>query len=215
LTTAPAPSAKEATIPARRLRLISKLRPCASTLLALLLCATTLCAAPGQACAAQATLPPELDAAPAAPPSPSEKAGKPEAPRQKSPAPREKAQRQPARFTQDALGVVTDAQTGLQWFVGPDKDMSWNQACSWAVSLKVGGGRWRMPTRAELRGLSGGGESEGLKIHPIFRLKHTFVWTGEERDAVKVWLFSFGLGKEFADNRGLSNDARAFAVRVR
>lgn len=157
----------------------------------------------------QATLPLEFEAAPEAAPA------KPKAHTPKSSPTRSKPQSLPSRFSKDGLGVITDSKTGLQWFVGPDKDLHWNQALSWATGLKVAGGRWRLPLRAELQGLCGGGESEGLKIHPIFLLKHTFVWSGETRDEVKVWVFNFGLGNEFADNRGLSNDVRAFAVRAR
>jgi hypothetical protein len=42
---------------------------------------------------------------------------------------------------------------GLQWYVGPDKDTNWDEANAWVNSLSVGGGGWRMPTRAELNGL--------------------------------------------------------------
>jgi hypothetical protein len=176
--------------------------------------------------AGQATLPPEFDAEPekpkpsvAKPETSKPEPSRPETDRPKPPAAKPESKKEkkaaPSRFFKDALGVITDSKTGLQWYVGPDKDLNWNKADSWATGLKVGGGRWRLPTRAELQALSGSGDSEGLKLHPIFQLKHTFVWTGEQRDEVKVWVFSFGLGKEFADNRGLSNDVRAFAVRVR
>lgn len=200
-------------------RLFAKLCFVLGALLALSLAGFYFCALTPTAQAGQATLPPEFDAEPAKPNAAKPEQSKPEADKPKpSPAKSQNAREKksaPSRFSKDAFGIVLDSKTGLQWYVGPDKDLSWNQADSWATSLKVGGGRWRLPTRAELQGVCGSGDSEGLKLHPIFQLKHTFVWTGEQRDEVKVWVFSFGLGKEFADNRGLSNDVRAFAVRAR
>ena len=35
------------------------------------------------------------------------------------------------RYTVSREGVITDTTTGLQWYVGPDKDTNWNQAKSW------------------------------------------------------------------------------------
>jgi len=44
-----------------------------------------------------------------------------------------------------ANGIVKDTKTGLEWKVGPDKDMNWNEAKSWVESLNLDGGGWRMP----------------------------------------------------------------------
>ncbi len=57
------------------------------------------------------------------------------------------------RFTAYDNGVVKDTETGFEWYAGPDKDTSWNEAKRWVESLNVAGGGWRMPTRKELKAL--------------------------------------------------------------
>jgi len=59
----------------------------------------------------------------------------------------------PGRFTVSQEGIITDTQTGLEWYVGPDRDTSWDQAQAWAFSLKVAGGGWRLPALKELQTL--------------------------------------------------------------
>ena len=34
-------------------------------------------------------------------------------------------------------GVVIDTETGLEWYVGPDRDTTWHEARSWVESLNV------------------------------------------------------------------------------
>ena len=36
-----------------------------------------------------------------------------------------------ARFTKADNGVITDSVTGLEWYVGPNRDNSWRQAKAW------------------------------------------------------------------------------------
>ena len=54
------------------------------------------------------------------------------------------------RFTIDKKGVITDSETHLQWYVGPDRSTNWDQANAWVNELAVDGGGWRMPSSAEL-----------------------------------------------------------------
>jgi hypothetical protein len=55
------------------------------------------------------------------------------------------------RFSKSLNGIITDRQTGLQWYCGyffERKD--WHQVSLWAKNLKAGGGGWRLATMDEL-----------------------------------------------------------------
>ena len=54
------------------------------------------------------------------------------------------------RFTKTQGESISDSATDLEWFVGPDQDMTWDQAKSWTGSLTVAGGGWRLLTGPEL-----------------------------------------------------------------
>ena len=59
----------------------------------------------------------------------------------------------PPRFTASSDGVIRDAKTGLEWYVGPDRDTDWNEASDFAKRLRdlnVAGGGWTIPNLKEL-----------------------------------------------------------------
>ena len=58
-----------------------------------------------------------------------------------------------ARFSTTSCGSIRDMRTGLEWFVGPDQNMTWYEAQQWTGGLGVCGGSWRMPTIEEIRTL--------------------------------------------------------------
>lgn len=104
--------------------------------------------------------------------------------------------------------VVTDSNTGLQWRVCA-QDMTWDEATAWVNSL---GGNWRMPNRAELRGLWNAGIREG-NFGP-FENSGWGVWSGEVIDFRTARYFDFyGGGPESWTLRGVC--LGAFAVRSR
>lgn len=111
-------------------------------------------------------------------------------------------------------GVVVDTYTGLQWITGPDKDMTWNQAKSWAESLNLLGGGWRLPTRKELKTLYKKGVGSRNMTH-LLRNSGWYVWSGETKDSSSAWYFGFGYGGEDLGKRNNSLDSRALAVRSR
>jgi hypothetical protein len=116
------------------------------------------------------------------------------------------------RFFADRNEIVTDMETGLQWFVGPDRDTSWDEAKAWVDGLARDGGRWRMPTKEELEGLY----VEGLDTHnisPLFKTSAGFVWTDESVGSNHVWGFCFDIGGPYWPRRTFRDAARAFAVR--
>jgi hypothetical protein len=116
-------------------------------------------------------------------------------------------------------GIVYDRRTGLEWFVGPETDVTWHEARRWAESLAIGGGRWRLPTVDELTGLHEKRQG-GASMPSMIATKGTFIWSAEVRGASSAWGFSsgffgkgwFGKGwrvRPHEDARG----ARVFAVR--
>jgi hypothetical protein len=131
------------------------------------------------------------------------------------------ADRRGGRFSKDMHGVIRDKETGLEWFVGPNQDMTWRQAEAWAKGAPVNGGGWRLPTIAELRTLLGSGEyrPEGkdysIKIDPIFQYGACCPWSCDTRDAGSAWLFDLDDGAPKPRARGNSYDGPPIAVRLR
>ena len=115
-----------------------------------------------------------------------------------------------------ANGIVKDTKTGLEWVVGPDRSMTWNEAKAWVESLNVGGGGWRMPTMKELKGLYQYGKGS-RNITPMLKITGYCVWSGQSSGGGHM-LFDFarGLATDAPPIwRITSRDDRAFAVRTR
>ncbi|MBW2172182.1 MAG: DUF1566 domain-containing protein [Deltaproteobacteria bacterium] len=116
------------------------------------------------------------------------------------------------RFTARDHGVVLDTKHGLEWFVGPDKDTTWNEAKFWVESLSVDGGGWRMPARDELSSLyTEGAGSQNMS--PLLKTTGGFVWTGETVGSTYAWGFCFEIGDAYWPLHTYSETARGFAVR--
>ena len=110
-----------------------------------------------------------------------------------------------------ANGNVRDTSTGLEWKVGPDKDMNWNEARSWVQSL---GSDWRMPTTDELKDLYNKRKGD-RNMTPLLKTTGWWVWSGETRGSSDAGGFPFGPGHGYWRYRGHSTNYRAFAVRSR
>ena len=121
------------------------------------------------------------------------------------------------RYTKSSKGVITDSRTGLQWYVGPDRDTNWYDAKKWVEGLTVAGGGWRMPSRSELKGIrQKGASSNGPKyLPPIFKPASWWVWSGEAGGTSSAWGFPFDRVKGYWDRPQSRhrNDGRVFAVR--
>jgi len=111
-------------------------------------------------------------------------------------------------------GIVYDSRTGLEWFLGPDKDIDWYQARAWVKSISDSKGKWRMPTVDELQNLYKKGTGT-RNISPLFKNKGWYVWSGKEKNASSAWGFGFYIGSDFIDLRDASLSSRVFAVRSR
>lgn len=115
-------------------------------------------------------------------------------------------------FIVDDNGVVINTKTGLEWYEGPDRDTTWDEAKSWVESLSVDGGGWRMPTRDELKSLYIK-RAETNNMIPLFKTSGGFVWSGETVNSSYAWGFCFEIGKEYWPLCTFSDTARGFAVR--
>lgn len=112
-----------------------------------------------------------------------------------------------------ASGIVKDTKSGLEWKVGPDKNMTWDEAKSWVQSLNLDGGGWRMPTIDELATLykKGTGSRE---MTPLLNTTGWAVWSGETKGSSPTrGCFSFYGARRYWGGRDYSGDLRAFAVR--
>jgi uncharacterized caspase-like protein len=112
-----------------------------------------------------------------------------------------------------ASGIVKDTKSGLEWKVGPDKNMTWDEAKSWVQSLNLDGGGWRMPTIDELATLykKGTGSRE---MTPLLNTTGWAVWSGETKGSSPTrGCFSFYGARRYWGGREYSGDLRAFAVR--
>jgi len=103
--------------------------------------------------------------------------------------------------------IIRDTVTGLEWQVGPDRGMNWDDAKEWVDGF---GGNWRMPTQAELWGLWDSGIRRS-NWGP-FANSGWVVW-GEVRDSSSAWYFYFDDGDEYWGARSNTTNFRAFAVR--
>jgi hypothetical protein len=113
-----------------------------------------------------------------------------------------------------ADGIVRDTGTGLEWFVGPDRDTRLKEAMAWVEGLRIGGGGWRIPTLTELEGLY----KKGLgtrNMTPLLKTTGWWVWSSDTRGPNDAWVYGFYGGGKSYDRRGDASLGRAFAVRSR
>ncbi len=113
-----------------------------------------------------------------------------------------------------ANGIVKDTGTGLEWFAGPDKNITWGEANSWVKSLNLSGGGWRMPSLNELESLYKKGAGP-RNMTPFLKTKGWWVWSGETVGSREARSFAFGHGFKGWIFRGNSASERVFAVRSR
>ena len=114
----------------------------------------------------------------------------------------------------DALknGVVKDTETGLEWKLAPNRDVTWNQAKSWIQKPKLGGGGWRMPTEDELKRLY----REGVLPRNITLLLIAdgwAVWSVETKGSEARYVYFVEAGEGYWYERDNSGGMRAIAVR--
>jgi len=117
------------------------------------------------------------------------------------------------RFEKTSCGSIIDKQTGLEWYVGPDKSMTWKAANNWVQSVTICGGGWRMPKREELRTLFMEEAQEGnIHLPKEFKLTGSWVWSCEI-NASNAWCFSYTINDDSWIFVDFGSDKRALAVR--
>lgn len=119
--------------------------------------------------------------------------------------------RRDGHYIEYANGVVYDEDTGLEWYAGPDKDITFDAAKTWVENLTVAGGKWRMPNRYELSTLYKKGAGT-INMTPLLETTGMWVWASEIKDS-SAWTFNFEYGYGHWDFRSNDNYFRAFAVR--
>lgn len=97
------------------------------------------------------------------------------------------------RFIAYEDGIVFDSRTGLEWFVGPDKDTICDDAKAWVKNLNLDGGGWRMPTTEELKTLYKKGAGT-RNMTPLLKTTGWFVWSGQTSGSSSALYFTFDSG---------------------
>lgn len=108
-----------------------------------------------------------------------------------------------------AMTIIYD-DDNLEWVVGPDQDITRDEAKDWVDSLGDG---WRMPTTDELKTLYQSGIGS-RNIDPLFQTTGWFVWS-DKIDGSSVFTVYFGSGDELPYARDFSYLSRVFAARPR
>jgi len=108
--------------------------------------------------------------------------------------------------------LVHDTISGLEWYVGSDRGMSWEEARSWVAGLNVLGGGWRMPTPDELDNLFRIGDGV-RKITDLIDSSGYWIWAGDSEKTAARWLFNFSYGGEGWSGQPPADGGRAIAVR--
>ena len=110
--------------------------------------------------------------------------------------------------------LVYDTETGLEWYAGPDRGMSWQEANTYVTGLEVLGGGWRMPNRKELKALYHIGDGVSNITYLLYN-SGFWIWAGHTQESASRWLFSFSYGGEGWPGYPPADGGRAIAVRPR
>ena len=114
------------------------------------------------------------------------------------------------RFKVTKAGIILDTKTDLMWAPDPGGDKTWYQAKVYADILRLGGySDWRLPMRAELRGLYEPSKEHKtyvrkdwtytVKIDPVFKSIEC-CWSSElheQEGSSGAWYFPFTSGKVY------------------
>jgi hypothetical protein len=132
------------------------------------------------------------------------------------------------RYTSTSCGSIQDARTNLEWYVGPDRNVSWYDAQQWTTGLRSCGGGWRMPSVAEIQtlydpntragtGYYNGGRYFPAHIDPVFDSigGGSWVWSDQQVGGNNARSFNLNQGKAVEySTTNTTFSTRAFAVRT-
>jgi hypothetical protein len=131
------------------------------------------------------------------------------------------------RYKKTSCGSIIDNSTNLEWFIGPDRNMTWDDSRDWVRNLTACGGQWRLPQINELaslyneaytagKGYFTGGQYFPAHIHPIFDDigGGSWVWSSENLGSNNARSYNFNQGVEVEFSRNNTTySTRVFAVR--
>lgn len=116
-------------------------------------------------------------------------------------------------FVAYANGVVCDENMGLEWYAGPDKDTSVQEAKSWVENLTVDAGGWRMPTQEEIKSLYEEGAGK-RNMTPLLKTTGWIICSSEAKSSSMTYVFNFRKGWiSLWSSAGAPDGLRCFAVR--
>lgn len=132
-----------------------------------------------------------------------------------------------ATYTVRDCGCIFDSKNQLEWYIGPDRTVSWDEARAWIESLSVCGGGWQMPTIQQLdtlydrrytagTGYFTGGQNWPAHIHKVFSAigGGSWVWSNEAVNSRDAKSYNFYLGKSVQYRKDNTEyTTRVFAVR--
>jgi hypothetical protein len=111
-------------------------------------------------------------------------------------------------YTINACGSITDNSTGLEWLIGEDRTMTWQEANRWVQELNVCNHNWRMPNITELKRLYDPGSTAGTGYYTNGRYfpAHlpsefqaigggSWVWSDKSVTGFNAVAFNFNQGK--------------------
>jgi len=111
------------------------------------------------------------------------------------------------RLVKNPSGIIVDNETGLEWYVGPNVDISYHNAKKWVKKLNIDGKGWRLPNAAELGNLRYTGKYSiivrgkeyTIKLHPLFKLGGCCPWTNRvhDSDGWSVHYVNFGFEEDY------------------
>ena len=100
---------------------------------------------------------------------------------------------QEGNLTAYSTEIVYDKNTGFEWYVGPDKEINWNDATKWAENLDLAGGGWRLPNFKEFKTLY----PKGVETHIMttaLRTTSGWWWSSATKDWEHAYVFGFRHG---------------------
>ncbi len=111
-------------------------------------------------------------------------------------------------------GIIDDSEHGLQWVPAPNVAMNHYEAEKYVRSLRIAGGGWRLPTRAELRSLYA--QSKPGLVDPKFKVGGWLAWSSEvDSDPSFAWYFNFNSGGEYKYARDPACNEYFYVLAVR
>jgi uncharacterized caspase-like protein len=131
------------------------------------------------------------------------------------------------RYQKLECGAIRDNRASLEWYVGPDRDIGWRDAATWASGLDACGGGWSLPSAAQAAGLFDSSQSAGTgystqgrrfpaRIDPVFARigGGSWVWVAGDPQEGRAPAFNLNQNKDVVISAdGSQFPTRAFAVR--